>query len=382
MSFLDSVTETDIRYKQVRLNLSRQALSMIDSDIMNFNTDARYERFNRSSFICHVFIRSKNYLNSFVSNQIEKADNAFSDFFTENDSISEHFTSEQLENINYYIVDKMIEQEKQHCSERIRKISSAKFKSIIIFLNTETVRFLRDNDLYLEEELYDGRLSRFMKNVLEEYAELSYLEREKIVFDDEIGTLESMCQNNLAKGNHYETIRLLNSRNERDIRYTVIPFAIRSDMTNTYHYLLCYSKRTDSDSYYMVKFRLSHIRLMENTRDTVTKRIPKEDKTILGEWLEHGFRMFDIKPTKIKVRFTETGRKLYGIIRHNRPLLIEEKDDICIFECSEIEAANYFTAFTGEAVILEPLSLREKLYQRYQYGVEQYAKEFETGNPI
>lgn len=187
-----------------------------------------------------------------------------------------------------------------------------------------------------------------------------------------------MGRNNLAKGNHYETIRLYNSRNERNIRYTVIPFAVRSDITNTYHYLLCYSKRSDSDIHYMVKFRLSHIQLMENTKDSLTKRIPKEDKAILSEWLEHGFRMFDNKPEIIKVRFTERGRQLYGIIRHHRPMLIEEKDGICVFECSEIEAENYFTAFIGEAVILEPLSLQRKIYEKYLYGVQQYSKGFET----
>ena len=373
MSFLNSEEDKLIKYKQLRVNLSKRALNIIENDITNFNTDMREEYFNRSNFICRVFINSSALLDSFVSLRMEQANLDFEDFFTGDDAIAEKFSPEEIEEINFHITDKMLDRTREQCEEHIKQFVSSKHESIIIYLNEDVINFLRRKDLYHEETVFNGKLSVFVKAVLEEYCRLPYFMRERIVFKHTLDSLIPMCRQNLSEKLHHITVQLCNNRNKKNIIYCAVPYHCDTDISSTYNYLLCYAKRKDSEEWRVMKFRLSHIVLLPDTRDTLRIRIPKESTDVLNEWIKNGFSMFDNDIVHIKVRFTETGEKLYGIIRHNRPIFTKRTENIYEFDCTEFEAINYFTAFTGEALVLEPQTLRDELYARFLNGAKQYS---------
>ena len=379
MSFLDSEYDIGIKYKQLRINLSKKAMYVIENDITNFNADLRENYFNRSNFICRVFINSSASLDSFVSNRMEQTNLDYDSFFTEKDDISGQFTEEQIETINFYIIDKMLDSTRTECEDHIRQYISSKSESMIIYLNEDAVSFLRSKDFSHEETVFKGKLSSFFKAVLEEYSMLPYYEREKIVFKKTLDSLIPMCRTNLSEKLYHTVVQICNNRNKKDIIYHVIPFHCGLDIANTYNYLLCYARQKESEEWHVMKFRLSHIRLLPDTKDALRIRIPKEAADMLNDWIRNGFRMFNNEIVHVKVKFTETGERLYGIIRHHRPPVTRKNGSIYEFECSEYEAINYFTSFTGEAVVLEPLSLRQELYKRFKNGVSQYAlPEFEA----
>lgn len=378
MSFLSSDDDIGIKYKQLRINLSKKAMYVIKNDITNFNADLRENYFNRSNFICRVFINSAASLDSFVSNRMEQTNLDYDNFFTEKDEISGQFTPEQIEMINFYIIDKMLDITRTECEEQIKQFVAYKNESMIIYLNEDVVSFLCSKDFFHEETAFKGKLSSFFKAVLEEYSLLPYYEREKIVFKKTLDSLLPMCWTNLSEKIYHPVVQICNNRSKKDIIYHVIPFHCGLDISNTYNYLLCYARQRDSEEWHVMKFRLSHIKLLPDTKDTLRIKIPKEASDLLNDWIKNGFRMFNNEIVHIKVKFTETGERLYGIIRHHRPPITRKNGSIYEFDCSEYEAINYFTSFTGEAVVLEPLSLRQKLYDRFKNGVKQYAlPEFE-----
>ena len=106
-------------------------------------------------------------------------------------------------------------------------------------------------------------------------------------------------------------------------------------------------------------------------------KVPKEDSDTLNDWIKNGFAMYAGIPQRIKVLLTRKGENLFAVIRHNRPILKRKEGNIYEFECTEFEAENYFTAFTGDAFIIEPLSLRERLQKKYQSAVEFYSNAME-----
>lgn len=375
MSFLNSDEDRLVKYKQLRVNLSKRAMNIIENDITNFNTDLREEYFNRSNFICRVFINSSSVLDSFVSLRMEQANLDFEDFFTEEDEIAQQFSAKEIEEINFHIADKMLDRTREQCEQHIRQFISSKHESMIIYQNEDVISFLRQKDLYHEETVFNGKLSSFVKAVLEEYCLLPYFQRERIVFKQTFDSLSSMCTHNLSEKLYHTTVQLCNNRNKKDIIYCAVPFHCGTDISSTYNYLLCYARRKDSDDWRVMKFRLSHIRLLPDTKDSLRIRIPKEAYDLLSDQIKNGFRMFDNEIVHIRVRFSEAGEKLYGIIRHNRPIVTRKNGNIYEFDCTEFEAVNYFTSFTGEAVVLEPQSLRDELYRRFLNGVRQYSDE-------
>lgn len=49
-----------------------------------------------------------------------------------------------------------------------------------------------------------------------------------------------------------------------------------------------------------------------------------------------------------------------------------EDNNVFVFQCSETQALYFFFRFAGDAEILEPLSLRNKMRDLYQAGLDNY----------
>ena len=76
---------------------------------------------------------------------------------------------------------------------------------------------------------------------------------------------------------------------------------------------------------------------------------------------------------RVKVKFTEEGERLFGVIHYNRPKeLAKGSNGEMLVECSEQKAIAYFSQFIDEVEILEPLELREKFKKRLTNASKKY----------
>ncbi len=155
-------------------------------------------------------------------------------------------------------------------------------------------------------------------------------------------------------------------------RYKVLPFALKTDKLSMYNYLVCLGETGKP-----MVFRLS--RLSEPEVDLRAKpgsgRLPADAQADIKAYLAEGdisFLSEMDREREIHVRLTEKGRKFYNSILHMRPRKFDEDGDVYVFRCTEKQIENYFFKFGGEAEILEPESLREKLRGMYRNALTVY----------
>ena len=146
MSFIDSVINNDEKItskeKQLRINLSQRAYSVIHSDIIQFNIDMRETIFNPSNFICRIFINSRNKLNSFVSSRVEQVSNDYSNLIKPGHKAARYLTQEQLDSINDLIVKIIQEHVIQESENYIKELINSKQNGFVIYVNKEMMYIL------------------------------------------------------------------------------------------------------------------------------------------------------------------------------------------------------------------------------------------------
>ena len=76
---------------------------------------------------------------------------------------------------------------------------------------------------------------------------------------------------------------------------------------------------------------------------------------------------------RVKVKLTEEGERLFGVIHYNRPkVLAKGSNGEMLVECSERKAIAYFSQFIDEVEVLKPLRLREEFKQRLTNASKKY----------
>ena len=373
MAFFPSKDVGGEPYTQQRVNLSKRAYEIVMSDIENFNIDRSSVsgEYNLSSFMCSVFMNSMDILDSFVSKKMQDCADSYYNFFNMNGVLMPGKNKEEYEKLRMKLVHKMCSAEKDRCTKHIRELVKRKFRSVRIYLNSELMTFVRNGNFSYEEKIFNGRFSGMMKAVIEEYCELAYCERERIVFKKKIEMLETVIKRDSRR-----SIRVVNNRNEI---YDVVPFGISSDLNNTYNYLICLYKRSETKERFLPHgFRLSHIEPISHTEEDLRQAIPDEYLVTIDQWLDNYFDMYGSKKVTVKVRFTNEGIRLYSRIKYQRPLFIHKEGNVYTFECPELQAEHYFTRLPGEAEILEPESLRERLAQKFEKAAGVYSENYLT----
>ena len=224
---------------------------------------------------------------------------------------------------------------------------------------------------YSNEDLYYGKenMGSYIKALLEEYATLDYLKREKFYFKDIITQIE------LAIRSHSVLYLTLNNGKT----FSVLPYKITTDNLSTYHYLVSYSLNFENGSKLLsaVSNRISNIICVTISPEQI---IPssKEITSIENEIHQKGpqFMTFETIET-IKIKLTQAGIRQFNSSFHLRPIPTtverdESGDTIYTFQCTTRQIRYYFFKFGADAEILEPVSLRQEFAQRYSIAKEVY----------
>lgn len=204
--------------------------------------------------------------------------------------------------------------------------------------------------------IHNPSTSKYIKCLLETFARLPFIEREKLILKtDIIHHIETALKNQ-------KKLQLLYIGNS----HLITPICIAPSKEGTFQYLIGEENTT------LVSFRLSRI---EKIRATGKASLISESmkKEVVENLSEFGATFITAPKTVIKVRFTDDGLKSYEYSVIHRPMHVAiEENDIYVFNCSELQALYFFFRFAKDAEIIEPESLRDKFRSLYRDGLNNY----------
>lgn len=343
----------DFLNQQVRLNFSNTAETVIahDMDILEVSS--------RSTFI-----------NTILENYYENA----------NASIIRQLSNyeDALASINGYdnaklFVNRLIEKKK----DELLKIVST-YENIDKSITSNPIRlwdkfanFLRDESLNFEDEIYNS-VPKYCKAIIEEYTRLPFVKRELVFYKNTVNAIE------LAIRNEYQiflTSGVKDAPDTKPFSCFMIPYKIMTDPLSSANYLVGYSYlsgQTKADKK-MCSFRISRLLNVKNETSR-SAFLSKANKEALNKAIENKGVMFLLADNNdsIKIRLSPQGINMYKTQIHMRPIPIDVKEDIYTFNCSILQARNYFFKFGKDAEILEPQYLRDQFKEAFTEAAKLY----------
>jgi hypothetical protein len=218
--------------------------------------------------------------------------------------------------------------------------------------------------LHSQQELiaaeYDGSPGRYIKSVIEQYALLPYLERERVYFQETVFALESAIR-------HQEKLKIQTRHGVIKVR----PYLMGSDRLSTFNYLAGYYSELGTGEERIGVFRISRIALI-HSRAEEGELTQFERDTIERAIKTRGLPFIASDETRAVVRLTESGVRMYSTLLQNRPMYVSRDGNEYLFLCTLAQLEFYFLKFGAEADVLEPPELRQRFREFYRRALGKY----------
>ena len=346
MAFVTRVEDGGSNNKQ-HLNLSTLAYEVILCDMFAFREE------KLSGFINAVF----EYYHPIAEASIARTLNHLTGELFK--CISEVSGDEKTKKI---VLEKLVSQKKDSLLEKAESYEGG--KAFKFWLNKSNFEYLSEPSSECGEDKYYSRRGKYIKSVLEEYARLPYVEREKIYFSPFVAEIKNAIREE----------RQLRIVTDKNTVYSVYPYEILSDPLSTANYLVGYCKRYDDSENEKrpCSFRISALKSVR-----VEKSKSAFLKNSVWEQLAHtissrGVQFMAGNEAEVHVKLTEAGVNKFRRQTHLRPPLIRKQGDIYVFQCTTAQAEFYFFKFGRDAEILLPVDLREKFKSMYKAAANTY----------
>ncbi len=195
--------------------------------------------------------------------------------------------------------------------------------------------------------------SEFFRKLIGNYANKPKMKRELFIFQESVKKLTFAIKENLVIHISFQDGK----------KTQVEPYHMGTSNLEIANYLFCYDLIENN----FKNYRLCNIESVYITRNKFVFR----DKNFI-ENVKKDFDPFLSQGKIIKVFLTEKGEKIFRELRVNRPKVLNKKNGIYEFQCSEEKAKRYFSYFLDEAEILEPIHLREWFIRKFSNALTLY----------
>lgn len=324
------------------LNLSPQAYEVVQNDKFAFQEE------RQSGFINRIFEYYSPVAEASVSRRLNRLRGELTQLLSE--VKGDQPTKDR-------ITKALLRQEKTRLLEKA--LSYEKGRAFKFWLNKKNLSYLTEAESECGEETYYGdHRGKYIKSVLEEYARLPYVQRERIYFSpfiDEITrALRDQCQLRIVTGYHKV--------------YSIYPHGILCDPLSTANYLVGFSKRYShpEDDLRPCSFRISALASVRAEKSKSAFLKGERRRELAQIIASRGVQFMSSEEEDIHVRLTEAGKAKLQRQAHLRPALIGTQGDVFMFRCTAAQAEFYFFKFGADAEVLLPVSLREKFKSMYE----------------
>lgn len=341
------------------LNLSPFAYDVIHNDMFAFGED------KLSGFINTVF----DYYHPIAEASIARTLNVIKDDLQ---NILANIPDEN-KTVNQ-IIRRILVAKKSNLTQKVN--SYGKGKSFKIWLNKKNLEYLTWQYSECKEDIHYSSRGKYIKCVIEEYARLPYVEREKIYYSPVIKTIEDAIKEGCQLG----------IVTDSEKAYSVYPYGILCDPLSTSNYLVGHCKRYgyEADEKRPCSFRISALKSIKAERSKRAFIKESERKRLTELIASRGVQFLVGRDAEVVVKLSDSGINKYQRQVHLRPALIEKKNEnIYVFQCTTAQAEFYFFKFGPDAEIISPPQLRRRMARMYEKASEIYnvCEPNETHNP-
>lgn len=365
-----SVSIEDIETKQ-RLSLSKRSRLIIERDA---------ELFKESQNYSHL-------INRIIRVYAERADASISRVLKREEAVLKHSLKSIDKSARRNAIELLLCEKEKQLKKKAENLIKRKGASQVdgkdvpcqIRIDRENLKWLGREGIS-ESKFYNDRIGLYIKALVEEYADLPYVEREKLFFYNHINSVNSAKEDKVILKIRLHT----KNKNFEDgvIRDNIIymkPYKIATDSESLYNYIIGITKvrydDTWSDTSKISSIRLSSIKECKcmETKASISKT---EATKIESEIEKRGVQFLSSDGArKIVVQFTETGEKMYQRMLHLRPSYTSKKNNREYeFYCTDEQATNYFFKFGHHVKIIEPVYLADLFGRRYRSAAMQYSE--------
>lgn len=207
------------------------------------------------------------------------------------------------------------------------------------------------------EDVYYKKPGLYLRAVLEEYARLPYLRRERIYFAEWFKDIE------VCIDGHQVELQVASGR-----EFLVRPYQIMTDAQSTYHYLVAWSDEAERCYAYRIS-NLKNVRQISRNGKLSAEKKQKIEQTLAEKDVPYIGDPVD----EIRVQLTPFGQKKYRTILHQRPRYkAVENENVYVFDCTQRQAMVYFTRFGSDATILSPARLADDVRNFHYRALQNY----------
>lgn len=214
---------------------------------------------------------------------------------------------------------------------------------------------------YISDNLLNGTtLSGYLRSLISSYVHMPQDKRERIIFRDIYSLIDKAILNN-------KKIYFVIKRYDKETKHTVSPFTVENSKEELFNYLLADKDGTP------LSFRMSRIKNLTALNESVSFSSLSLDS--FQKMIKNGPQFTYTKEEKdlIKIKLTDTGKLKYTRIYLHRPSYIDiEDDDIYVFDCSYLQAIQYFERFGEDAIVIKPQDLRDRFEIFYNRARKAY----------
>lgn len=345
-----------------RLNLSERACSILRNDMEFYpfvpETDKDLDKIP-STVINYIFNQCKDSAQSSIALRLKQRQQEL---------------EELLNPVDKYIISKLLQEQQKKLTTAAENRCQSKGYSMIFRINMDNLEYLASDDGQGESPFYQDNAGKYIKAVLEEYAELPYVHRERLFYTPILNTIDTaISQKNQLK------ITLKSTTVKGAVRKHIIiyirPYQVCTDTEGLYNYLVGYMRSSDSNSWHVGAIRISSILKCSATGEGafLSAATQKEIKRLLALYGCQYLSSAHDDLQKIVVQFTPAGEKMYRKMLHLRPQCVQQHPNLVYeFRCSQWQALNYFFKYGRDVKILEPQKLVRSFQKRYQDAAKQY----------
>ncbi|MBM6938932.1 WYL domain-containing protein [Pseudoflavonifractor phocaeensis] len=330
------------------LNLSTLAYEVISSDMFTFGEE------KLSGFINTVF----EYYYPLAEASIGRSLNRL---IGELDKCLSNIPGD--EKTKQQVLERLVSQKKERLIEKAKSYESG--KTFKFWLNKRNLEYLTERNSECCEERYYTKRGKYIKCVLEEYARLPYIDREKIYFSPLMEEIQAAIRDK-------SQLRVVTGR---DVIYSVYPYDILSDPLSTTNYLVGYCTRygNSEDEKRPCSFRISALKSIRQEKSKSAFLKASLWKQLSQTITSRGVQFLVGNETEIHVKLTKAGVTKYRRQTHLRPPFVREQDNgIYVFQCTTAQAEFYFFKFGKDAEIIHPAELRNKFKIMYEAAINTY----------
>ena len=242
--------------------------------------------------------------------------------------------------------------------------------------NRNYEHFFNDGSLdWPDANYYNGYFSRYLKAIVEEYCRLPLFCREEIYFREFIETIETAIAS--ARMLRVEMFSPLTGGETWDVR----PFGIQPNASHLYHYLVGKSVEAGGlrKNEKIASIRLCRIRKLTilSKKTSRSGMLSAAEKKEIRQKISNNTVAFLIgEEEEIVVRLSKIGEKMYKNTLFLRPIIQKIDESGCYhFQCTRMQARQYFIRFGAEAEIISPPDLRKEFADMYKKASGVYSEE-------